>query len=80
MLCSTSKEEDNVNLINFLIYDLQKNEVIHESTDRIRKVSWQSETEVRVDLFAGMPVGEGTNNFYIYNVDKKEKETSSTKP
>ncbi|MEQ8476876.1 hypothetical protein [Fulvivirga sp.] len=76
MLCSTSKVEDNVSRVVFIIYDLNKNEVVYESTERIRKVSWQSETEVRADLMIGMPVGEGTNNFYVYNVETKKKETS----
>lgn len=75
MLCSTSKVEDNVSRVAFIIYDLKEDKVIYQSTERIRKVSWQSETEVRADLMIGMPVGEGTNNFYVYNVETK-KETS----
>ena len=75
VLCSTSKQVDKVSLIVFIIYDLQNNKVIYESTERIRKVSWQSETEVRADLMTGMPVGEGTNNYYVFNVITKKEST-----
>lgn len=75
MLCSTSMVEDNVSRVVFIVYDLKEDKVIYQSTERIRKVSWQSENEVRADLMTGMPVGEGTNNYYVYNVETKKEST-----
>lgn len=74
MLCSASKTEDNVSRIVFLVYDLDKREVIYQSTEQIRKVSWQSKTEVRADLITGIPVVESSNDYYVYNVETKKKE------
>ncbi|MTI41989.1 hypothetical protein [Fulvivirga lutimaris] len=76
MLCSTSKVEDNVSRVVFIIYDLNKNEVIYESKERIRKVSWQSENEVRADLISGIPVVDSSNNYYVYNVETKKRESA----
>jgi hypothetical protein len=73
VLCSTNITEANVTLVSFFIYDLKNEEVIYEPNERIRKVAWISNQQIKANIMIGMPTGDGTDNYLIYDIKKKKR-------
>ena len=77
ILCSSYEIKDRVKYLKVVIYELATNEVIYEPNERIRKVSWISEYEVKVDLMIGTPSDAADSDYVIYNVKTKSMKKSS---
>ncbi len=75
-LCIGSSTESNFTVLSFFIYDIINEELVYESTQRIRKVEWISNKEVQVDLMIGISTDNDSENYYIYNIEKKKKQIS----
>ena len=73
-LCSANVTVDNVKYVSFAVFEITTNVLVYKSS-QVRKVRWQSENEIRVDNFTRMPTGEGTDDYYLYNIISKEKST-----
>lgn len=79
ILCSSYEIKDRVKYLKVVIYELATNEIIYEPNKRIRKVSWLSEYEVKVDLMIGTPSDAADSDYVIYNVKTKSMKKSSIK-
>ena len=75
VLCKTYILRDNVKYVSFFVYDLKNEKVTYEPKLRTRNVNWTSEHQITVNLFMGIPTGEGTDNSFNYDVVKKRKIT-----
>lgn len=74
-LCFVYETISNVKYVSFAVFDINSNSLIYEQS-KVRKVNWVSENEIRVDNFTRMPTGDGTNDYYLYNVKSKEKSSN----
>ncbi|QSE97993.1 hypothetical protein [Fulvivirga lutea] len=79
-LCYIHKTENNVKLVEFFIYDVENSKVIYESKGKNINASWLNNEEVKIQPLIGMPTGDGTKDYKIYNVISKKESTPNSKP
>lgn len=71
-LCQYYKEENNIKYTSFKVFKITSDELIYEQ-NKVLKVSWNSNFEIRVDNFTRIPKGRGTDDYYLYDVQKRTK-------
>ncbi len=71
-LCFAFEYDQKVKYTSFVIYDTASDEIIHQQS-KVRSVTWEAANVVRVNNFTRMPTGDETGDYYLFDVDKKEK-------
>lgn len=71
-LCQYHEMEDNVKYTSFKVYNIASDELVFEQS-KVRKVSWDSDFEIRIDNYTRISAGENNEDYYLYDVKKKTK-------